>query len=44
MKHLGCVTKKPQVASTTIEAKVQFMVTLVDQAITFFYNKQGGSV
>lgn len=44
MKHIGCVSKMPQVAASTIEAKVQFMVNLTDQAITYFFQKNGGAL
>jgi hypothetical protein len=40
MKHITCVTRKPQTAQSTIETMINFLVTLVDQAITFFYQKQ----
>lgn len=44
MKHIVCVTKEPQKASSTIEAKVEFLVRLTDQVVTYFFQKNGGAI
>lgn len=39
MKHTRLVTKQPELAQTNFEAKMTFLVNLVDQAIEFIFIK-----